>query len=51
MAGDAVSRVEAAGALSVSVPAWPAGEPHEFRLAVKHPLLMIYSDAKRVQLP
>lgn len=44
-------RMEAPGAFSAPVAAWARDEPYEFRAAVKHPLLTIYSDARRVRLP
>jgi alpha-L-fucosidase len=40
-----------AGEFSARVPGWAAGEPYEFRAVVKHPVLTMYGDAKRVRLP
>jgi alpha-L-fucosidase len=44
-------RMEKAGAFSAEVPGWAAGEPYEFRAVVKHPVLTMYGDSKRVRLP
>jgi alpha-L-fucosidase len=43
-------RMETPGAFSAQVPAWAANEPYEFRAAVKHPVLTMYGEAKKVQL-
>jgi alpha-L-fucosidase len=43
-------RMEGPGAFSAVVPGWPAGEPYEFRAVVKHPVLTMYGDAKRVSV-
>lgn len=44
-------RVTAAGVFFAIVPAWEPGVPYEFRAVVKHPVLTMYGDAKRVTLP
>jgi alpha-L-fucosidase len=41
----------APGEVAVSIPAWGAGEPYEFRAVVKHPLITMYGVSKRVTLP
>ena len=40
----------AAGDFSARIAAWNAGEPYEFRAVVKHPMLTIYGDSKKVTL-
>ncbi len=42
--------MEAPGKFSAQVGAWAADEPYEFRAVVKHPLLTLYGDSKRVAL-
>jgi alpha-L-fucosidase len=44
-------RLEAPGAFSARVESWGADEPYEFRAAVRHPVLTMYGDAKKVRLP
>ena len=44
-------RMDAPGAFSATAPAWAAGEPYEFRAAVKHPALTMYGEGKTVRLP
>ena len=46
-----VQRVTATGDFSAVVPAWEAGVPYEFRAVVKHPVLTMYGEAKKVMLP
>jgi alpha-L-fucosidase len=43
-------RLDAPGAFSARVAAWGAGEPYEFRAAVRHPVLTMYGDAKKVRI-
>jgi alpha-L-fucosidase len=43
-------RMDAPGSFSVRVEGWNSGEPYEFRSLVKHPLLTIRGEAKRVSL-
>jgi alpha-L-fucosidase len=38
----------ATGSFSVRVEGWKSGEPYEFRSLVKHPLLTVRGEAKRV---
>lgn len=38
------------GNFSAPVPSWPAGEPYEFRAVVRHPLLTMYGDSRKVLL-
>jgi alpha-L-fucosidase len=40
----------APGKFSVTVAAWEAGEPYEFRAVVEHPLLKMYGDSHKVAL-
>jgi alpha-L-fucosidase len=44
-------RMTAPGAFSETVDAWAPGEPYEFRAVVKHPVLTMYGESKRVTLP
>jgi len=44
-------RMESPGAFSAGVPGWAADEPYEFRATVRHPVLTMYGEAKRVRLP
>lgn len=44
-------KMGAPGGFSAQVPAWEPGVPYEFRAVVKHPVLTMYGDAKRVRLP
>jgi alpha-L-fucosidase len=44
-------RLSAPGPFSATVSGWAAGEPHEFRAVVKHPVLTIYGEAKRATVP
>lgn len=45
------ARVTATGDFSATVPSWEPGVPYEFRAVVKHPVLTMYGDAKKVTLP
>ncbi len=42
--------LKAAGNFTAQVPAWEAGEPYEFRAVVKHPVLTMYGDSRKVTL-
>jgi alpha-L-fucosidase len=44
-------RQDAPGAFRAEVGGWEPGEPYEFRAAVKHPVLTLYGEGKRVTLP
>ena len=44
-------RMTAAGDFSATVEAWQPGVPYEFRAVVKHPVLTMYGDSKKVTLP
>jgi len=41
-------RQDAPGAFRAEVGGWEPGEPYEFRAAVKHPVLTLYGEGKRV---
>jgi alpha-L-fucosidase len=43
-------RMTAAGEFRAQVPVWAPGEPYEFRAVVKHPVLTMYGEGKRVRL-
>jgi alpha-L-fucosidase len=43
--------VTAAGSFSVTVGAWEPEVPYEFRAVVKHPILTMYGESKKVTLP
>jgi alpha-L-fucosidase len=45
-----LQRIEAPGPFSAMTPGWVAGEPYEFRAVVKHPLLTMYGDSRKVTL-
>jgi alpha-L-fucosidase len=40
----------AAGDFSARIAGWNAGEPYEFRAVVKHPMLTMYGDSRKVTL-
>lgn len=44
-------RVTAPGVFSALAPAWEPGVPYEFRAVVKHPVLTMYGESKKVVLP
>ena len=46
-----VQKLTAAGDFSSIVGAWEAQVPYEFRAVVKHPVLTMYGDSKKVTLP
>ncbi|HEV1283802.1 MAG TPA: alpha-L-fucosidase [Bryobacteraceae bacterium] len=43
-------RISAPGDFSADVSAWEAGVPYEFRAVVKHPVLTMYGESKKVTL-
>jgi alpha-L-fucosidase len=43
-------RITAPGNLTADVSTWEPGEPYEFRAVVKHPVLTMYGDSKKVTL-
>jgi len=44
-------RLTAPGPFTTQVPAWPANDPYEFRAVVKHPVLTMYGESRKVTLP
>jgi len=42
--------MSAPGDFSAIIPAWDAGEPYEFRALVRHPILTMYGDSRKVTL-
>jgi len=45
-----LQRMTRTGSFSAEVPSWEAGEPYEFRAVVRHPLMVMYGDARKVTL-
>jgi alpha-L-fucosidase len=45
-----LQRMTVAGEFRASVGPWEQGEPYEFRAVVKHPMLTMYGEGKRVRL-
>jgi alpha-L-fucosidase len=46
-----IQKLAAPGDFSATVRAWEPGVPYEFRAVVKHPLLTMYGESKKVTLP
>jgi alpha-L-fucosidase len=45
-----MQKMTSPGDFAATVPAWESGVPYEFRAVVKHPLLTMYGDSRKVTL-